>query len=188
MARREARRSGAGRRVLDVGAGLNPLPLFLAERGAAVECVDSHYLARVPPVHPSWNEWGFYDYGRDHPNLRAHNVEALSFAPAVSFDVIYSVSVIQHMPRKTWEATLRRCPEWLGGKGRLLLTADLIPWTELLWNDAEGREVEPPGVHGDTGALIGWLEGLGFTLSEWFIRREVPKTRPDLLFVDCTLA
>lgn len=177
-----------GRRVLDIGAGLNPLPLFLAERGAAVECVDSHYLARVPPIHPSWNEWGFYDYGRDHPNLRAHNVEACSFAPAAPFDVIYSVNVIEHMLRKTWEATLGRCREWLGGKGRLLLTADLIPGTELLWSYAEGREVEPPGVHGDTGALIGRLEGLGFTLSEWFIRREVPKTRPDLLFVDCSLA
>jgi len=177
-----------GRRVLDIGAGLNPLPLSLAERGAAVECVDSHYLARVPPVHPSWNECGFYDYGRDDPNLRAHNVDALSFTPAAPFDVIYSVSVIEHLLRKTWEATLGRGREWFGGTGRLLLTADLIPGTELLWNYAERREVEPPGVHGDTGALIGWLEGLGFTLSEWFIRREVPKTRSDLLFVDCTLA
>ncbi len=177
-----------GRRVLDIGAGLNPLPLFLAERGATVECVDSHSLARVPPVGPSWNEWGFYDYGRDHPNLRAHNVEALSFAPDAPFDVIYSVSVIEHMPRETWEATLGRCREWLGVDGRLLLTADLIPGTELLWNYAEGREVEPPHVHGDTEALISWLERLGFTLSERFFRREVPKRHPDLLFVDCTLA
>jgi SAM-dependent methyltransferase len=177
-----------GRRVLDIGAGLNPLPLFLAERGAIVECVDSHSLARVPPVDPNWNEWGFYNYGRDHPNLRAHNVGALSFAPAAPFDVIYSVSVIEHMPRKTWEATLGRCREWLGLEGRLLLTADLIPGTELLWNYAEGQEVEPPHVHGDTEALISWLERLGFTLSEWFFRREVPKRRPDLLFVDCSLA
>src|SRR5262249_11687932 len=31
-----------GARVLDIGAGLNPLPLFLAERGVSVDCVDKH--------------------------------------------------------------------------------------------------------------------------------------------------
>ena len=175
-------------RVFDIGAGLNPLALFLAERGANVECVASYSLAPVPSVYPSWNEWGSYNYGRDYPNLLVHHVEAAAFEPAAPFDVIYLASGIEHIPRKSWKPTLQRCRRWFGERGHLLLTANLIPGTELLWNYAEGREVAAPGVHGDTGALIGWLEDLGFRRREWFISREIPRTRRDLLFVDCALA
>jgi 2-polyprenyl-3-methyl-5-hydroxy-6-metoxy-1,4-benzoquinol methylase len=174
-----------GRRVLDIGAGLNPLPLLLARRGMIVDCVDPHPLVRAPPPDPGWNEWGFYDYGRHHPNLRSHHLDALVFEPDMPLDVVYSVSVIEHMPRATWQAILARCRRWLGRNGRLLLTIDLIPGTQWLWNYSEGREVEPPARHGDITAFAGHLGRLGFTPIEAFIWQGVPQSRTDLLLIDC---
>ena len=143
-----------GRRVLDIGSGLNPVPLFLARRGAMVDCVDPHPLRRVPPHQPDWNEWGYHDYAHAHPHLRSHNLDALSFEPKEPLDVVYSVSVIEHLPRTAREAMLARCRQWLGPGGRLLLTIDLIPGTQNLWNFSEGREVEPPSVHGNVTDFV----------------------------------
>jgi 2-polyprenyl-3-methyl-5-hydroxy-6-metoxy-1,4-benzoquinol methylase len=176
-----------GQRVLDIGAGLNPLPLFLARRGVKVDTVDSHPLVRVLPADPGWNEWGFFDYARVHPNLRSHHLDALTFEPESPFDVVYSVSVIEHMPRATWEGILARCRRWLAAKGRLVLTIDLIPGTESLWNYSEGQVVEPVAVHGSVTDFVQCLTNLGFTPTEVSIQEKVPKSRTDLLFVDCVL-
>jgi 2-polyprenyl-3-methyl-5-hydroxy-6-metoxy-1,4-benzoquinol methylase len=176
-----------GQHALDIGAGLNPLPLFLARRGVKVDTVDSHPLVRVPPTDATWNEWGFYDYARVHPNLRSHQMNACSFEPEFPLDAIYSVSVIEHMPRATWEAILARCRRWLPKNGRLVLTIDLIPGTESLWNYSEGNVVEPVSVHGNIGDLIRCLDGLGFTPLESFVSEKVPKSRTDLFFIDCVV-
>jgi len=176
-----------GQRVLDIGAGLNPLPLFLARRGVKVDTVDSHPLARVPPTDATWNEWGFYDYARIHPNLRSHQMNAFEFEPEFPLDVIYSVSVLEHMPRVTWEAILARCRQWLAKNGRLVLTIDLIPGTDSLWNYCEGKVVEPVEVHGNIRDLIGCLDRLGFAPSESFVLEEVPKSKTDLFFIDCVV-
>jgi SAM-dependent methyltransferase len=174
-----------GSRVLDLGAGLNPLPLLFACGGISVECIDQHPVARVPPVDNTWNEWGFYDYARNHPLLRSHNVNALSFQPPAPLDAVYSVSVIEHMPRATWEGILERCRSWLKHLGRLVLTIDLIPDTDFLWNYAEGRLVEPPEAHGNITSFMDRLKALGFAPLETFVRRKIPQSRTDLLFVDC---
>jgi 2-polyprenyl-3-methyl-5-hydroxy-6-metoxy-1,4-benzoquinol methylase len=176
-----------GQRVLDLGAGLNPLPIFLARRGVKVDTMDSHPKERVPPINPAWNEWGFYDYARVHPNLRSHHVDALTYEADSPFDVVYSVSVIEHMPRATWEAMLARCRHWLASKGRLLLTIDLIPGTESLWNYSEGLVVEPVELHGSVKDFVSCLRALGFNIGEMFIRRQVPKSRTDLLFIECVV-
>jgi 2-polyprenyl-3-methyl-5-hydroxy-6-metoxy-1,4-benzoquinol methylase len=176
-----------GQRVLDLGAGLNPLPLFLARRGVKVDTVDAHPVARVPPADPGWNEWGFYDYSRVHPNLHSHQMDALAFAPESPLDLVYSVSVIEHMPRATWEAVLARCRRWLARNGRLVLTIDLIPGTESLWNFAEGKVVEPVEVHGSINDFMNCLQKLGFTPLEILVQKEVPKSRTDLLFIDCVV-
>jgi 2-polyprenyl-3-methyl-5-hydroxy-6-metoxy-1,4-benzoquinol methylase len=173
------------RRVLDIGAGLNPIPIFLARRDVIVDCVDPHPMARVPPSQRNWNEWGYYDYARLHPNLRSHNIDALAFDPGSPLDAVYSVSVFEHLPRATWEAMLACCRRWLVKKGRLLLTIDLIPGTQNLWNYSEGREVEPPGVHGNITDFLNHLRAVGFTTSESFTRQSIPHSRTDLLFVDC---
>jgi 2-polyprenyl-3-methyl-5-hydroxy-6-metoxy-1,4-benzoquinol methylase len=176
-----------GQRVLDIGAGLNPLPLFLARRGVKVDTVDSHPLVRVPPTNPSWNEWGFYDYARVHPNLRSHQMNAFDFEPAAPLDLVYSVSVIEHMPRATWEAILARCRRWLAKNGRLVLTIDLIPGTESLWNYSEGKVVEPVSVHGEIADLVRFLDSLGFTPLESCVFEQVPKSKTDLFFIDCVV-
>ena len=51
-----------GRRLLDLGAGVNPLPLWFAAHGATVVTIDSHPCRRTPADRSSWNEWGFLDY------------------------------------------------------------------------------------------------------------------------------
>src|SRR4029077_16029877 len=51
----------AGKRILDVGAGVNVLPLWLADRGATVVTVDPHPQVRDPSDKSHWNEWGYLD-------------------------------------------------------------------------------------------------------------------------------
>ena len=87
----------AGSRALDFGAGLSPLPLFLANRGVRVECIDNSTLIRELPPKADWNEWGFFDYGRVHPNLAAHNCDVLKFEPGSPVDVIYSTGALAHL-------------------------------------------------------------------------------------------
>ncbi|HEY6346757.1 MAG TPA: hypothetical protein VIY49_35145 [Bryobacteraceae bacterium] len=66
-----------------------------------------------------------------------------------------------------------------------MLTIDLIPDTDFLWNYAEGRLVEPPEVHGNITSFMDRLTALGFAPLETFVRRKVPQSKTDLLFVDC---
>jgi SAM-dependent methyltransferase len=172
-------------RVLDIGAGVSPLPLFLAERGALVDCVDPHPTVRTPPPADDWNEWGLFDYRRVHPNLTAHNCTIAEFSPSGSFNVIYSVSVLAHMPSLVREEALQRCRELVQPGGILLLAVDLIPATDFLWNWSEGREVEPPEQHGRTDEILEQLALLSFEINEARVARNVPKSRTDLLFINC---
>jgi SAM-dependent methyltransferase len=179
--------SPPGTTILDIGAGLNPLPMYFAWRGAIVHCLDSHPTVRTLPAQPVWNEWGFFDYAVLHPNLTSHHIGVEAFEPSYAFDAIYSVSVLEHLPRAVWEKALQQCRRWLAPAGRLLLTFDLVPGTNLLWNYAEGREVEPTSVHGDLDAIVRHLEQLGFALADSATRRHVPHSRTDLAFLDCSL-
>jgi hypothetical protein len=174
-----------GSRLVEIGAGLSPLPLFLARRGASVDCIDSHPTKRTPPVQPDWTEWGFFDYSLLHPRLRSHHKSALDFVPEAPVDVIYSVSVLEHMPRAVQTEVIARCRRWLNRGGRLLLTIDLIPGTKSLWNRSEGKEVEPVAVHGTISDLLDHLRRHGFKPLQAAIHREVPHSLTDLLFIDC---
>ena len=53
-----------GQVLLDVGAGVNPVPLMLANRGAKVFTLDPHREERNLSQRASWNEWGFLDYSQ----------------------------------------------------------------------------------------------------------------------------
>src|SRR5581483_11685223 len=139
-----------------------------------------HSVKRAPPVDTTWNEWGFFDYSSLHPNLHSHNVDALAFASDAPVDVIYSVSVVEHMPRAVWERLLERCRAWLPDGGRLLLTIDLIPGTHQLWNFSEGREVESASAHGNVSDFLQRLRDLDFTISETLIKERIPQSRTDV--------
>ena len=170
-------------RVLDVGAGLSALPVFLAERGSIVDCVDSHPVVRAPPPTADWNEWGFFDYSRLRANLKAHHRPIAEFAPPYRFDVIYSVAVLAHLSASERKTAFLACRSLLRPEGTLLATLDLIPGTELLWNTREGSEVEPAERHGDINEVRQDLANLGFQIEELRVHRMVPRSRTDLLFV-----
>jgi len=175
----------AGSQALDIGAGLNPLPLFLAERGVGVHCVDGAPVTRTPPPADDWNEWGFFDYGALHRNLRAHNCPVAEFAAPCRFDAIYSICVLAHMPRAIREDTLRRCRRWLNPGGMLLLAIDLVPSTDFVWNRG-GEEEESFVQHGTVHDVTSCLIELEFELADLRIVRDIPRhPRTDLLFVHC---
>ncbi len=175
-------------RVLDVGAGVSPMPLWLASRGARVDTVDNHSITRTLPATQDWNAWGFFDYRQLHPNVATHHCAIAEFAPTSPFDAVYSICALTHMPRAMREDTLRRCHEWLRSCGRLLLTIDLIPATDFLWNRSEGREVEPLLVHGTIDDFLRQLTSVGFQLNESRVIRTPRRSRTGLLLIDCTAA
>jgi cyclopropane fatty-acyl-phospholipid synthase-like methyltransferase len=175
-----------GSRVLDIGAGVSPVPLFLAEKGVLVDCVDNSRCIRTLPFSADWNEWGFLDYGALNQNLAAHHCDITEFSPTTTFEAIYSIAALAHMPRATREQTLHRCYEWLQPGGMLLLTLDVIPSSDFLWNRSEGREIESPVQHGTIDSVLEQLKRLGFRINEFRTKRAVYKARTDLLFIACS--
>jgi len=175
-----------GARVLDIGAGISPLPLWLANRGCFVETVDGHRIVRTLPATDDWNGWGFFDYQQLHQKITSHQCAAEVFTPAFEFDVIYSTCVLAHLTRQARCTTLGNCREWLRPKGVLLLAIDLIPSSDFLWNRVEGREVEPLLSHGTIHDLLKQLRGLKFDVSELEVVRTVRKSRTDLFFASGT--
>ncbi len=176
----------AGSRVLDVGAGVSPMPLWLANRGVLVDTVDNHPITRTLPPAEDWNAWGFFDYRQLHLNAASHHEAIGEFHSACRFDAVYSICVLAHMSRVMREDTLRRCRGWLRSGGRLLLTIDLIPSTDFLWNRSEGREVEPLLVHGTADDVVRQLTSVGFRLNQSRVLRTLRRSRTDLLLIDCT--
>jgi hypothetical protein len=172
-----------GSQALDIGAGVSPVPLLLAQKGVRVDCVDNSKYIRTLPSGPDWNEWGFFDYATLHPNLKAHHCDIGDFSPSILYHAIYSVSSIVHMPRTCREDMLRHCHGWLHPRGLLVLAVDLIPSSDFLWNRADGVEVETPIRHGTVDDLMAQITGLGFEVDEFTIKRGVYKSRTDLLFI-----
>jgi 2-polyprenyl-3-methyl-5-hydroxy-6-metoxy-1,4-benzoquinol methylase len=173
-----------GARVLDVGAGVSPLPILLAQRGLRVDCVDNSPTSRTMPVTAEWNEWGFFDYSTVDPHICSFRREAYEHESAQLYDRVYSVSVLAHMTRLDREKTVERVSEWLRPGGRLLLAIDLLPKSDFLWNRSEGVEVEPLIDHGTVDDLLASLERAGLRVTERRVRRAVHASRTDLLFVE----
>jgi hypothetical protein len=176
-----------GARALEIGAGLNPLPIFLAERGVLVECVDhSTDIRRAPAA--DWNEWGFFDYSGLHANLISHNCSIVDFRPSSKFEAIYSIGSLAHMRRAVWEETLEHCREWMVAGGQLVLAVGVIAGTDFLWNriDDPELETEDPVAHGSVDDMIAKLKKLGFNIGAADIRRRIPTERKvDMLLLHC---
>ena len=172
-----------GSRVLDIGAGISPLPPMLSEKGLNVATVDSHPTEKTLADRKTWNEWGFFNYAALSPNAQSFHADILAFQPNVSFDAIYSISVIEHMPRAVWERTLSLTASWLRPGASLLLTLDIIPGTDSLWNMSEGKVVEENGDHGGLKDIVDKLVSLDFDIEECSVRREIPFARTDVAFL-----
>jgi 2-polyprenyl-3-methyl-5-hydroxy-6-metoxy-1,4-benzoquinol methylase len=176
-----------GSRILDIGSGISPLPILLAEQRLFVECVDSHHNIRSLSTKDHLNEWGFLDYSVISQNISSFNVDIVTFQPNNKFEAIYSVSVIEHMPRIIWERTLDLSALWLNPRGLLLLTLDIIPGTEDLWNMSEGKQVDNDGFHGSLSDILSKLTRLNFEIEDLFLRRKIPYSRTDVAFLRCRL-
>jgi len=160
------RRSGERLRVADVGAGVNVLPLLLADDGHSVTTIDPHPDRRELADRDTWNEWGFLDYGQLRPGITSVRERFETYAPGAALDAIYSVSVIEHLPAGVRRAWVGRMSELLKPGGRLLLTVDLVPFTRALWRWSEDAEVEPAAAHGTIDDLVAELAAAGLVVDE----------------------
>lgn len=176
-----------GLRVLDMGAGVSPLPLWLARQGARVTTVDGHDKIRLPPAQPDWNEWGYLDYGQIDHSIRSHHCLMQDLRGAGPFDLIYSVSVIEHIPAEARRAVLAAIRDNLAPGGRLLLTLDLIPGTNQLWDLSEGMRMDAGAEHGSIADFMAELAALGFDVTEKTEIRNIEGSRTELLMVDARL-
>ncbi|MDR3387543.1 MAG: methyltransferase domain-containing protein [Rudaea sp.] len=172
-----------GLRLLDVGAGVNPLPFVFADRGAVVVTLDNHPATRDPDHREHWNEWGSLDYSRLDPRISSLRVAYEQSVIAQPFDCIYSVSVIEHLPWRIRRQWLGKFAQQLKSRGVLLLTVDLVPDTDLLWNMSEGNVVEDAAVHGEFSTLIDELGQTGFAVADTRVERRIPATRVDVGFI-----
>jgi 2-polyprenyl-3-methyl-5-hydroxy-6-metoxy-1,4-benzoquinol methylase len=173
--------------VLDLGAGVCPLPLCLAENNWQVTTVDAHTTVRKEKDKAEWNEWGFLDYGSINPSITSKNINFSKFKSLKSYNCIYSISVIEHMPKKSRVQILKKTASLLKKGGMLLLTIDLIPNTNNLWNFSENKEVESIEVHGNIDSFSEELKESGFEISEVQIQRDIPDSRTDLYYVKAVL-
>jgi 2-polyprenyl-3-methyl-5-hydroxy-6-metoxy-1,4-benzoquinol methylase len=174
-------------RVVDLGAGVSVLPLLLSERGHEVVTVDysSKIVMNIPKE--KWNEWGFLDYSILRGSILSINADFsnIELQPS-AFDVVYSVSVLEHMPSSVRKATLSKAANILVPHGRLVLTLDLQPNSYRLWNLDRGKLVEPPDLHGTLDEFLTELEQTGFSVDTLHVRRFIPLAGADIAFLYAT--
>ena len=114
-----------GERVLDVGAGFSSLPIFIQDTyGCEVWVVDNFSSScfrssrRDPLVH-----------AETHPNVQFifedMGKPAESSLPSNYFDVVYSLSVLEHVPKKMTAKVWKHMDQVLKPGGEMLHAIDL---------------------------------------------------------------
>ena len=166
----EKMEAGSGN-VLEIGAGVSPLPFCLMDMGYEVTTVDS-----APPAVEPYNEWGFFDYGD------SHNCDFSKYDTGLTFDTIYSISVIEHMTKDKRVMALQRAYDLLKSKGRLLLTVDLHQKTENIWNKNNGVKIEEN--HGTASDIITEMKLIGFEILDDWIMGEIKGISIDTFYIE----
>ena len=153
-----------GSRLVDVGAGVSPLTPFLNSRGYLVETVDPSPIRRDWSDHLEWNEWHFLDYGAAGLASRSWNCTLDRVPPRPFFDGAYSVSVIEHVPAEKRRALLADISARTRIGGLVVLTIDLQPGTDDLWNYNLGVQVDDPSDHGTLQSVVEECAAVGLEL------------------------
>lgn len=174
-------------KVLDIGAGVCPVPLCLDDMGFQVTTVDLHPTVRELKDKASWNEWGFLDYSMFKKTIDSKHQDFTKVRALKRFNCIYSISVIEHMPRNIRVKMLKRASKLLKKGGELLLTIDLEPNTDNLWNYSEGKQVESQEVHGTVANFKKELKDCGFDIVFETIQREIYESRTDVWCIKAIL-
>ena len=174
-------------RILDIGAGVCPLPLCLSNLGHSIITVDSHPITRKLDGKKNWNEWGYLDYSIIDEKIVSHNLDFGSYKSREKFDSIYSISVIEHMPKSSRIKVLKKARRLLKIHGELLLTVDIVPETNKIWNRSEDKQVEDDDIHGTIDSFKKELKRFGFNITEEHIQREIKDSRTDVWFVKAIL-
>ncbi len=173
-----------GVKIADFGAGVTPLPLQLAQRGANVFTIDKHEIKRDIKHIEKANEWGFFDYSVLDSAVQSYNqaLDEHTFEKE-SLDVWYSISVVEHMPAFVRRSIFKIMADSLKSGGRIFLTIDLVKDSNKLWNMAEGKIVEDENEHGTFESFINELEELGFAIEEKEIYRIPKEERVDISMI-----
>jgi hypothetical protein len=169
-------------RVADIGAGVSPLPLVLAKRGIEVHTYDASTTRLDWKIPAIWSNWGFLDYSSKNPGIKSFNEYFRLVDPSIKYDVIYSVSAIEHTTKSArvgiWNESAKALPQ----HGRLVCTIDLVRYSNNIWNHSLGRIVEPNEIHGRISDVYRELEDAGFAVETREVLRGLPMSRVDLLF------
>ncbi len=168
--------------VLDVGAGVSCIPFKLAERGALVTTVDLHPTIRNEQSRENWNEWGYLDYSQIDSRIKSFNVDMAKVKLGEMFDIVYSISVIEHMPALMRRSVIKAMADHCKPGGRILLSLELIPETEELWNLSEDRQVDNQD-HGTIQDVKLELQQAGFKIEFEDILRGMRYSRTDVLYL-----
>lgn len=174
-----------GARLLDMGAGINPLPLLLAEAGMFVNCVDHSETHYQWPLAVDVSEWGYLDYHDLNKNLTSFNCGIANHSPCIAYDAIYSVGMLMAMPGDARRAAFRRCAEWLRPGGELVVMLGLFCGTDELWNRSQGAEVEPRAMHGTVQDVLDEIEACNLSVERTRFVRDLPDAPTNSLCLQC---
>jgi hypothetical protein len=170
----------AGSRLIDVGAGVTPLAPFLTSQGYIVDTVDPSPTTRRWPPRPDWNEWDFLDYGAAGLANHSWNCTLDKLPRRPPSDGVYSISVIEHVPAAARRSMLAEISTRTRPGGLVVLTIDLVPGTDELWNLNLGVEVENPAHHGSLHDVILECAGVGLETFRHEVVRDWGSSRVDI--------
>jgi SAM-dependent methyltransferase len=114
----------AASRVLEVGGGMSGFQFVLAKAGAKVVNVDPGMENIGGRVHEDFFRRANKKFGTD-VHLLERKIADVELEPG-SFDVIYSISVVEHIPPEELQRSMERIGQLLRPGGRFVLTLDLF--------------------------------------------------------------
>ncbi len=165
---------------MDVGAGVSPLAPFLSSRGYLVETVDPSPIVRNWPEQLEWNEWGYLDYAAAGLASRSWNCTLDRIPTQPAFDGAYSVSVIEHVPAAERRRLLADMSARTRTGGVVVLTIDLQPGSDDLWNYNMGVQVDDPSKHGTLQSVVSECAAVGLDLLYEERVRDWPETHVEI--------